>query len=327
MKKNFLLSLLALTMLFFAVSCSDDEEPTPPPTVDNEVAKVIDALTDIEGVSGFLKVLEDNALDINPEGENITVFAVKDAAAEEKSLAEEEVIGKDNLKRHIVAGAYDLSDFAADTVVVKSLSGDPIAITKDGDNIYINGALVETADATKAGENLIYVVDKVVPDVEMTSKDALFNVYEINEEWAEGAEEKALSDTAQIDFYRYVNEEYVLVGSVLTAEGLATYSHYYQDSLFYTVKKDDKSPLREGYQFAGLFTSQDQIESAPTYSTGTVLDNIELGKLRLLDINGDNVINASDKAETEYFKLDMAASKTEAIIVSSKFGEEEAETE
>ena len=238
MKKNFYLSLLVLAAMVFTVSCSDDDEPGgTDPVVNPEVSKVLQTLGEIEGVADFTKVLSDNALGLEVGEDNITVFAVKDQSSEE-AKSDDETISKDNLKRHIVSGVYDLTDFALDSLVVVSLSGDPIAITKTDDGIFVNGALLEKTDASEAGDNLIYVVDKVVPDVEITEQSALFTVYEINEAWEDGADEKALSDTATIEIFRSVDGEYVKIASVLTTEGLAEFKHFYVDALFYTVKKD-----------------------------------------------------------------------------------------
>ena len=330
MKKFFYLSFAVLTFLLISVSCSDNDDVTPPPTVNPEIAKVIDALKNIDGVDGFAKVLSDNALGLDVGDGNITVFAVKDDSPEPKSTggsAQENGIGKNNLKRHIIEGLCDLTDFAADSMVVVSVSGDPVAITKVEGKVYINGILLDKTEPVKAGENLIYVVEDVVPAVEIPEQKASFVVYEINEEWVEGKEEKALSDLVKIDFFRYVNGEYVKVAETATnKDGEVVLNHYYADSLFYTVKKENKSPLRDGYLVLGLFTTQGQLDEAPEYKTGTALDEIALGKLRIADINGDNIINEADKVENGYLQLDIKAEKTELVIVSDKYGIEQ-ETE
>jgi len=333
MKKFFSLSFAAIALLLISVSCSDDDDVTPPPpTVNPEVAKVINALKDIEGISGFTKVLSENALGLEVGDGNITVFAVKDASAEPKSTGgststEEGGIAKADLKRHILSGKYDLSALEADSIFVISVSGDPVAISKKGDQIFINGILLENAQATKAGDNLIYVVEQVVPVVEIPKHTVKMTVSEINEEWADGKEEKVLSDSAVIDFFRYVDGEYIKVLSTSTDKGQVTLDHFYSDSLFYTVKKGSKSALRDDYQVIGLFTTQQQVDEAPEYKTGTALDKIAVGTLKVADNDGDGIIDEKDKVENGYLKYDIKAEKTELVIVSDTFGIEESEEE
>lgn len=319
MKKIVYLGLLSLATLFLVASCNNDDDNPTLKDVDPEIALVIEALKDVKDVSLFTKVLTDNASDIKVKEGNITVFAVKNVGIAPSS---DDIIGKDNITRHIVEGVYDLTAFTADTLFAMSLSGDPVAITKVETRVFVNGVAVESNEPVKAGKNMIYKVAGVVPHVKRTAQKSAFEVYEINEKWTNAAIEKALSDDAQIDFFRYVNLGYVNVGTVRTAKGKATFDHYYGKNLFYTVTKDKKTSLREDYQVVGLFTSQEQIDSAPEYQTGTYLDKLGLGKLRITDMNSDGVINENDKIKNGYLKIDMAADATEAVIVSNTYGVE-----
>ncbi|MDH6309288.1 hypothetical protein M2451_002826 [Dysgonomonas sp. PFB1-18] len=326
MKKIFYLSIVALALGFSTLSCSDDDGPTPPPTDNTQLKAVAEALGKMDGVSGFTEVLSDNVEGINVGEGNITVFAVKDTPAEGKKAAEEvedEAISKDNITRHIVKGTYDLTDFAADSLVIENITGKPLVITSKDGKLYINDVLMETGTPTKAGDNLIYLVDNVLPVVEMEKQTSNFLVYEINEKWAEGADEKAVSKGAVINFFRYNNEEFVQIGSVTTdEEGKAMLEHYYADSLFYTIDKEGKAPLRDDYLISGLFTTQKQIDEAPEYKTGTALDNIALGSLMIIDINVDGIIDAGDKVENGYIKVAKGEEATARVIVSETYGVE-----
>jgi len=322
MKKIFYLSVLTFMTLFLITSCSDDDDPYyPPAEVNPEVEKVIDALKDIDGVSQFTKALADNALNIRVD-DNITVFAIKDEAPAQKSTSDESSANLNVLKRHIVEGKIDLTGFAVDSLIVNSISGEPVAITKAEDKIYINGVLFSQVTPTPAGDNIIYVIEETAPEVELPAHKSTFSIYEINESWAAEAPEKALADSVKIEFFRFVDGQYVNVGIAYTNKGEAVYDHYYADNLFCTVSKSTKSTLREGYTVAGLFTTQEQIDQAPTYSTGTYLDNIELGSLRLADSNGDNTINETDKPANEYIAVSSGDSKNEHVIVSPEYGKE-----
>lgn len=323
MKKFFYLSIVTLALGFSTLSCSDDDDPTPPPPSNSELKTVVSALEKMDGVLGFSDVLSENVEGIDVGEGNITVFAVKDSPTEAKATEEGESISKDNITRHIVKGTYDLTDFAVDSLVIENITGKPLAITSKDGKLYINNILLETATPTKAGDNLIYVVDNVLPVVEMEKQTSSFVVYEINEEWAEGADESVASEGADVNFFRYSNDEFVQIATVKTdAEGKAKLEHYYADSLFYTIDKEGKAPLRDDYLILGLFTTQEQIDEAPEYKTETSLDNIALGSLMVIDINADGVINTEDKVENGYIKVAKGEEATARVIVSETYGVE-----
>ncbi|MBK5722107.1 hypothetical protein JGH11_14610 [Dysgonomonas sp. Marseille-P4677] len=337
MKKFFYLSLAALTMLFSAVSCSDDDDPVMPPVNKTELQVVLEKLGEMENVEDFTKVLSE-AKDINVGEEAITVFAVKnqEAAPDSNKDTEEgqeggdtEVINAENIKRHIVKGTYDLANAPADSLILQSISGDPIAVySKDG-KIYVNGVLME-ASPEEAGKSSIYVIESVIPEADIPALTENFTVYEGNEEWTEGAEEKAASENAKIKFFTMKEEgeniTYTLIDSVMTdAEGKATLSHYTTEDLYYTVEKDGKTSLRDNYLLTGLFTTQEQIDNAPEYKTETALDDVKLGSLKVADLNGDDVIDENDKVNSGYLKVNPEAENTNSFIVSADYGAEEPE--
>ncbi|MDU1891848.1 MAG: hypothetical protein E6767_14265 [Dysgonomonas sp.] len=319
MKKLIYLSFVVLAMSFSIVSCSDDDdpEPTPPPT-NTELKKVLDKLADMENVSDFTNALK-NASGIDVGNDIITVFAIKDQP-ELKATLNEGSSTTDLLKGHIAKGAYDLSELVSDSLVIKGIDGKPIAITQVDGDVYINGVLLPTPDATKAGDNCIYVVDDTLPQIEIKEYTANFVVSEANEQWAEDADEKSVSKDALVRFFTYYDDSYVCIDSVLTnEEGKAEYKHFRYDNLFYSVSKGTKTQFRFGYLVKGLFTSQSQIDNAPTYSTGTNLDNLELGGLMASDLNGDGTVDNNDKIDPPYIKVDNAATKTEVFVVSPDY--------
>lgn len=323
MKKLIYLSFATLAMLFSTVSCSDDDDdPLPPaPPANTELKKVIEKLEGMDGFTEFTKVLkETDGIDVGDDV--ITVFAVKDATTPEKETAEEG-ISKENIKHHIVKGTYDLTKLISDSLVVKGIDDKPIAITQKDGKVYINDVLMEGA-ATEVEKNLIYGVEKVIPVVDIKEYTANFTVYEANEEWAEGAKEKDLSKEAMIRFYTYFNDNFRCIDSVATnEEGKAVYKHFRYQNLFYTVDKGAKTQLRDNYLVIGLFTTQEQLDKAPEYKTGTNLDDLKLGSLMISDIDGDGTINEKDKVESPYMEVDNSAKNTDLFIVSADYMKEE----
>jgi len=316
MKKFFYLSIAAITLLFSSVACSDDDDPNPTEK-NKELKEVISKLEGMDEYSTFTGVLkETDGIDVGTS--NITVFAVKNVT--ESTLETTEGISSENITRHIALGIHSLPKSEDDVVNVTTLAKEPIKLTMKGDKIYANGIeMVKTP--TAAGTSQIYEVAAVLPSTPATI--ANFTVYEANEEWAEGAEEKAPSAGTDIFFYELKDDKYVKVDSVTTdTEGKAALSHYYSEGLFYSVNKEGKTALRDNYQVVGLFTTQAQIDEAPEYKTGTALDKIELGSLRLIDINGDGIIDENDKIESGYLQLDIEAENTDVFIVSAEYGVE-----
>ena len=77
--------------------------------------------------------------------------------------------------------------------------------------------------------------------------------------------------------------------------------------------------MRNDYQVIGIFTSQEELDAAPEYKTGTSLDTLKLGALMIADINNDKVIDEQDKIASGYLKIDSALDNTDVVIVSSSY--------
>ncbi len=317
MKKFFYLSIAMLTLVFSSVACSDDDDPK----IENnkELKQVISKLETMKGVTDFTQVLKStDGIDVGTG--SITVFAVEDKT--ESTLSADGAITKDNIVRHIATGIHSLPKSDKDTVIIKAINKESIKLTMKDGKVLVNGISMESSEPVMAGNSQIYVITDVLPATPATISN--FTVYEANEEWAEGADEKKPSNGAFIKFYEFSDDKYVLVDSAKTdTEGKVAFSHYYTEDLFYNVENGEKTFLRENYQVVGLFTTQAQIDEAPEYATGTDLDKIKLGALRIADINGDGVINEDDKIESGYQQLDFEAENTELFIVSDTYGVEE----
>lgn len=318
MKKLFYLSFTVLALLFSSsfIACSDDDDNPPAP--DTELKKLIEGLEEMGNVSEFTNVLKSvDGIEIGTDG--VTIFAVADATAEKSGEGEE--VTKDNIKRHIIEGTPELTD----SLVVKSISGEYVAIVVEEDgSISVNGVLMSSANATKVGQNNVYVMEAGLPEADIF--ETSFSVLECNEEWAEGTDEKLASKGSLVQVYKLQDEQYMLMDSVRTdADGKATLKHLISGDVYYKVEKavDEssmKTSFRQKYLVLGLFTTQEQLDDAPVYDTKTNLDAIKLGSLRIADITGDGTINASDVVESGYLKVNKEEESTEVTIVSDTYG-------
>lgn len=335
MKKLFYLSFVAVALLFTSVACSDDDDPTPPPAK-TQLEEVLGKLGEMENVGDFTNILKDvKSEDLGTEA--LTVFAVADQTEEpapesaktpkEAEEGENETdVTAENITRHIVKGTFDFPAEEGDEVIVESVKGDPLRIAKKDGKFLVNDVEVTSTSATDAGLSKIYVVASVIPAVDIPEFTANFVVYAANENWAEGAAEKAVTEGAKITFFKLKGEEYVEVNSVTTdAEGKAAFEHFNSEGLFYKVEQEGKTSFRDGYMVVGLFTTQKQIDEAPEYKTNTALDKLGLGSLRIADMDGDGVIDEKDKVASGYLPVDNAAESTDLFIVSDTYKAGEAE--
>ncbi|MDR1881762.1 MAG: fasciclin domain-containing protein [Prevotella sp.] len=337
MKKLFYLSFAAVTLLFTSVACENDDEQilSPEKTQLEEVLEQLGEMENVEDFANILKDMDDAALG----DEALTVFAVIDqpdqpATESEKTAkdgdeggeGDETEVTDENIARHIVKGVFDLPSEEGDEIIVESLIGDLLRIERKDGKILVNDVALISATAVEAGLSKIYVVDDVLQDAEITKYIANFTVYAANEEWTEGAEEKTVAEEAKIIFYEFENEAYKKVDSMYTnAEGKAAYVHYCDSGLYYSAEKEGKTSFRENYMVIGLFTTQAQLDEAPEYKTGTALDKIALGALRIADMNKDGVIDENDKVASGYLPVNNDAENVDLFIVSDTYAAGETE--
>lgn len=311
----------AVILFMFMMACSDNDPEiiNEPSEGQKEVEKIVTELEKNKDVSTFTKALKNIVPDLNFEENQITVLAVKNQSAE-KSTDNTSNYTPETLKRHIVKGAHDFTQMSKDTLVLKSISNETIYATKLNGEIFINNVPLASTSPTKAGNSIIYVVNKTVPeakDILVTKFKITLTVHECNEEWsADNNTESYLSEGATIIFYKKHKNKFVITDSIHTDKnGVGIYKHNYTDQLYYQIRKGDKSPILGGYIINGIFKSQEEIDLYPEYRTESELDVVKPGSIKLLDLNSDGFINKNDKLETEgYFPVEPDANETRYII-------------
>lgn len=312
---------LVLATMLLVGSCSDKDYSQPPPTpspAEVEIQEVLKELDKVEGVNEFVQALKgaSSTITVDLDEEKLTVFAPKNYS---KTRATDET-----LKRHIAKGATDISVFSGDTLKLETLSGEKLCIVKAADGtLLVNGISLAQDKRIDAGKSYVYIVSETLPATETFIKpkyEVKFKVLEFNREWsAENDPETLPSDKAMIKIYKEEAGKYTVIDSVETdAQGYALFKHSYTFDLYYTVrdKDSDLSMNYRGYLPVGIFTTQAEIDAAPKYRTGTPMDDLYPGSIKVADLNGDMLINESDKLTSDYFMVDQ---EDETVVYLAPF--------
>lgn len=279
MKKLFYyLSVAALLLAFNA--CNDDDGPqTPPPSGGEEaVEEIVKALESKPEVSQFVEILKSTDVADLEESE-LTVFAVKNQATAMAGGSRADALDATTIKRHIAIGSYTKAELT-DGMELKSIDGGTLYITRDADDVFVNGVVIE-GEAIPAGNSYIYVVPEVIqaqaaPPVAYKHQTTI-NVIGI------ALGNAGPAPLAEVSILAKDGNTGSEVGTFQTnAEGQAVISHNC-DTLSYEIEKAGYSLTHDGYLIAGLSAD---------------------GSFMYVDINGDGVTDVRDKEFTYPFVLD-----------------------
>ncbi len=119
-------------------------------------------------LSTFVKLTQQAGLgDLLTGATPVTVFAPTDDAFRAVPAATLDKLAKDPealkalLKHHAVAGVVTRASLTADTTTLTTLAGTKLVLSKAGDFITVEDALVTQAD-TQASNGVIHVIDRVL---------------------------------------------------------------------------------------------------------------------------------------------------------------------
>lgn len=302
MKKLFYyLSVAALLLAFNA--CNDDDGPqTPPPSGGEEaVEEIVKALESKPEVSQFVEILKSTDVADLEESE-LTVFAVKNQATAMAGGSRADALDATTIKRHIAIGSYTKAELT-DGMELKSIDGGTLYITRDADDVFVNGVVIE-GEAIPAGNSYIYVVPEVIqaqaaPPVAYKHQTTI-NVIGI------ALGNAGPAPLAEVSILAKDGNTGAEVGTFQTnAEGQAVISHNC-DTLSYEIEKAGYSLTHDGYLIAGLSAD---------------------GSFMYVDINGDGVTDVRDKEFTYPFVLDYRNVIEEANSTQEYYMAEVSETD
>lgn len=262
----YLASIFALCILH---ACSDEESPSPQPPPSKgqeEVQTIVKVLKESKPqVSQFVEILEKtNVADLQES--QLTVFAVKNANAASRT----EKLDTASIKNHIIKGRYTKNELTEGSTLT-SISNETLYVTREEDNIQINGIQIE-GEAIPAGNSYVYVVPEAFPMLDgpiVSLHETTILVLLPTGEPLEGVTIEAQEGNGTV------------LGPFTTDEnGTAIISHQ-NDTLTYVISKEDYSNLSDGFLIEGADAN---------------------GNLIFTDLNGDGVINVNDKVNSEPYK-------------------------
>lgn len=302
MKKLFYyLSVAALLLAFNA--CSDDDGPqTPPPSKGEEaVEEIVKTLESKPEVSQFVEILKSTDVADLEESE-LTVFAVRNQTAAKARSSRADALDATTIRRHIAIGSYTKAELT-DGMELKSIDGGTLYITRDADDVFVNGVVIE-GEAIPAGNSYIYVVPEVIqaqaaPPVAYKHQTTI-NVIGI------ALGNAGPAPLAEVSILAKDGNTGAEIGTFQTnAEGQAVISHNC-DTLSYKIEKAGYSLTHDGYLIAGLSAD---------------------GNFMYVDINGDGVTDVRDKEFIYPFVLDYRNVIEEANSTQEYYMAEVSETD
>ena len=317
MKTVKLLFFMLLACSFSFLSCSSDDDgdggdSKAKEEIKKQVEEITSTLEDNDDLSTFAEAFK--ALDVNSvPTKELTVFAFKNEAME-SALKSDTDLPQDILKRHIAEGSYDLAGLKK-LKQLSALSGDKLSVVDSSGVVYVNG--VSLGNPTKVSNSTVFVINQMLPvaaKVDSTQNNARIQVLECNTNWSpENSDEGFPAEGALVKIYRSDKSLYQTLKTDEFGEVVFTWNKGM--SLYYSVERGDSKNLYKGYVIGGLFTSQQQMDS---YSGDYPAGEKALGKLTFADLNGDGVINASDKV-TGYSSLPSGNNTFSVYIASEQF--------
>ena len=262
-------------MLLTFVACSEETEITPPSKGEEEVKEIVSVLEENDEISDFVEVLKNvNVADL--EEDELTVFAVRNSSA---AASRSTVLDSASIKRHIAKGRYGKVDLT-DGKVLESISGESLYVTRAGEDIYINGVVIE-GEAIQAGNSYVYVVPEVMGqqsepvNVYVTT----INVYAINQGNSAKSPLKDVTvvvNKAKKDSLGIIYTKGDSLGVWKTDEQGQVVVKHTEKLIAFNVYKADYSDKYDNYLLGGI-------------------DNT--GKFMYVDLNGDGKFTKEDKVD------------------------------
>lgn len=262
-------------MLLTFVACSEETEITPPSKGEEEVKEIVSVLEENDEISDFVEVLKNvNVADL--EEDELTVFAVRNSSA---AASRSTVLDSASIKRHIAKGRYGKVDLT-DGKVLESISGESLYVTRAGEDIYINGVVIE-GEAIQAGNSYVYVVPEVMEqqsepvNVYVTT----INVYAINQGNSAKSPLKDVTvvvNKAKKDSLGIIYTKGDSLGVWKTDEQGQVVVKHTEKLVAFNVYKADYSDKYDNYLLGGI-------------------DNT--GKFMYVDLNGDGKFTKEDKVD------------------------------
>ena len=157
--KKFFMYVAGFMLLTVFPACSDDdaEQPNENPVSEEQQAiddmvEALEAQPDLSDFMNWLSVVDMSGVN----GSEFTAFAPKNGTGNGTEFSRAETLTEETIGRHVVVGSYT-KDQLIEGLVLKSVNGENVYVTRDGDNVRVNGIVIE-GDGISAGQGRVFTV-------------------------------------------------------------------------------------------------------------------------------------------------------------------------
>ena len=271
--KKFFMYVAGFMLLTAFPACSDDDsEQTNENPVSEEqqaiddMVEALEAQPDLSDFMNWLSVVDMSGVN----GSEFTAFAPKNGTGNGTEFSRAETLTEETIGRHVVVGSYT-KDQLTEGMVLKSVNGENVYVTRDGENVRVNGIIIE-GDGISAGKGRVFTVTEPLEE-----RAAAYYVTKIQVNLlTKGNPEPAPLEGVTVTVY---DENDVVIGTWKTnADGAAVIEHV-QPTIYYTVSKEGYSDTVNGWRVSGVD---------------------ENGEYMYVDYNGDGVLDNNDVITEKY---------------------------
>ncbi len=275
MKKLFVYVAGFMLLTAFPACSDDDSEQTNENPVSEEqqaiddMVEALETQPDLSDFMNWLSVVDMSGVD----GAQFTAFAPKNGTGNGTEFSRAETLTEETIGRHVVVGNYT-KDQLIEGLVLKSVNGENVYVTRDGDNVRVNGIVIE-GDGISAGQGRVFTVTEPLEE-----RAAAYYVTKMQVNLlTKGNPESAPLEGVTITVYDENDENYVVIGTWQTdADGVVVIEHV-QPTIYYTVSKEGYSDTVNGWRVSGVD---------------------ENGEYVYVDANGDGVLDNNDVITEKY---------------------------
>ena len=273
MKKFFMYVAGFMLLTAFSACSDDDSEQTNENSVSEEqqaiddMVEALETQPDLSDFKNWLSVVDMSGVD----GAQFTAFAPKNGTGNGTAeFSRAETLTEETIGRHVVVGNYTKNQLI-EGLVLKSVNGENVYVTRDGDNVRVNGIVIE-GDGISAGQGRVFTVTEPLEE-----RAAAYYVTKIQVNLlTKGNPEPAPLEGVTVTVY---DENDVVIGTWKTnADGAAVIEHV-QPTIYYTVSKEGYSDTVNGWRVSGVD---------------------ENGEYMYVDYNGDGVLDNNDVITEKY---------------------------
>lgn len=327
------LPLLVFTCLLFSTACKKDKDntaPTDKPGQGKELTALITTgISGVDSLSSFTEYLKDLNLSDADAAAGITVLAPVNGAftdpggrraAPDGSSLREVLPDSSSVEDYIVKGIFPVSALT-DGKKLTTLSGNTLTVSKEGENIRINGILLGASEISSSTQSVVYSLAGLIkkgPAITVTVWDAA--------RWATDKPRGIVSEGATVSLYHsqddYASGSTAAYTATTGADGKAKFKDINAGVYYIVAEKGDESNILKqpgfwsaipgsisGLVFDSVFQSQGEADASPQQTNKTA------GNVRFMDANGDGRIDNNDYVTLPFQSATAEAGNGAAVSV------------